>query len=748
MTAHPALGAWLAERSDEQLIRLLELRPDLTQPPPGNYAALAARAQARHSVMAGTERLDYLTFAVIDALLVLHAGTTPVPVADVIALLQPGAPAEMIAMALGALRERALVWGDDDVRLVADAAAALPWHPGQVALEQGGPSPEEIATLLDGLDATCRGILSRLADGPPIGRTKDAAPGTPADRPIQRLLAAGLLRPVDEETVILPRRVGQILRGEEPVPATIAATVPDGSVTTIADVDAAAAGAVIDLLREVEVLLQSLSTAPVPELRSGGLGVREMKRLAKITGIEDRRLALILELCAAAELIAAGDPEDDDVDTDGNVWAPTVNADRFLDTPTAGRWLLLAETWLELAARPDLVGRRGPDNKPVPALSFASFSNAARLDRFLLLELLGELPAGKGLDAATASRVLRWLRPRWSARLQLEPVAALMSEATALGLVGRGALSTPAAALLSTAPSADVVKVMERALPEPIDYFLVQADLTVVVPGPLNRDLADQLSEVAAVESAGAAMVYRVSEGSIRHALDTGRTADALHTFFAKHSKTPVPQGLSYLIDDVARRHGQLRIGVAQSFVRCDDPALLAQVVASPMVEDLEMRRLAPTVAVSQAQIGEVLDVLRRAGFVPAAEDSTGSIVDLRARGARVKAPTLVRRHRTPPPPVPQTLEAVVATLRKVAAAPPANVVDAGTAVVLLQQAVRDQISVIMGYVDPAGVATHRVVTPISVRGGQLIAFDPAANRVREFAIHRVKSVVAVDEEY
>lgn len=123
---------------------------------------------------------------------------------------------------------------------------------------------------------------------------------------------------------------------------------------------------------------------------------------------------------------------------------------------------------------------------------------------------------------------------------------------------------------------------MARVLPAPIDHFLVQADLTVVVPGPLERQLAEELAAVATVESAGTAMVYRVSEQSIRHALDIGKTASALHWLFDKHSKTPVPQGLTYLIDDVARRHGQLRIGMAASFVRCEDPALLAQAVASP----------------------------------------------------------------------------------------------------------------------------------------------------------------------
>jgi hypothetical protein len=269
--------------------------------------------------------------------------------------------------------------------------------------------------------------------------------------------------------------------------------------------------------------------------------------------------------------------------------------------------------------------------------------------------------------------------------------------------------------------------------------------LTVVVPGPLERDLAEQLGAVATVESAGAAMVYRISEASIRRALDTGRTAGELHAFFARYSKTPVPQGLTYLIDDVARRHGQLRVGMAASFVRCEDAALLAQAIAAPAAHQLEMRLLAPTVAVSQAPISEVLAALREAGFAPAAEDSTGTIVDIRARGARVPAPVRRRAHRTPSP-TSQTLGAIVAVLRKVAAAPSSGMrLDPTVAITQLQEAAHLQASVVIGYVDPAGVATQRVVAPINVRGGQLTAYDPASGRVREFAIHRVTSVVSAD---
>jgi len=739
------LGAWLADLPDERLVRLLAVRPDLTQPPPGTIAALAARAQARQSVKAATDGLDFLRLAVLDALLVLHADTTAVPLTKLLELIGDRANEETVTAAVDDLRERALVWGDAAVRVAPEAASGLPWYPGQ-AIVEADQSPEEIADRLAGADEAQLELLRKLLEGSPMGRTRDAAPGTPPDRPVQRLLAAGLLRQVDNDTVILPRLVGQVLRGELPGPVALTQPDPAVSTTTVAGVDAVAAGAVIDLLREVELVLETLGAAPVPELRSGGLGVRDVKRLTKVTGIDERRLGLILEVAAAAGLIAAGLPEPEPHDGAGPYWAPTVAADRFVESPTASKWHLLASTWLDLPGRPGLIGTRGPDGKPYAALSDSLFSTAAPLDRRLLLEVLADLPPGAGVDAEAASRAMIWRRPRWAVRLQPDPVGDLLTEAHALGVVGRGAIATPARRLLAGEPPDDVVAAMAKVLPEPIDHFLLQADLTVIVPGPLERELAEQLAAVANVESAGAAMVYRISEASIRRALDSGRTAGGLHALFERHSKTPVPQGLTYLIDDVARRHGQLRVGMAASFVRCEDPALLAQAVAASAAEQHQMRLLAPTVAVSQAPISEVLEALRGAGFAPAAEDSSGTIVDIRARGARVPAPPRRRMHRPLPSPTGQTLGAIVAVLRKVASAPFGNMrLDPAVAISQLQQAAHHQTSVVIGYVDPAGVATQRVVAPINVRGGQLTAYDPASGRVREFAIHRVTSVVSAD---
>ena len=385
------LGSWLADAADERLIRLLELRPDLAQPPPGSIAALAARAQARQSVKAATDDLDFLRLGVLDALLVLRADATPVPAATLLALIGDRAVEADVLIALDDLRERALVWGEAALRVASDAGTALPWHPGQVTLEDATRSGEQIAQVVDGLDRTQLDVLEKLLEGSPMGRTRDAAPGAPADRPVPQLLALGLLRHVDDETVILPRHVGQVLRGEQPGPMQLTEPDPVVSTGTQPDADAAAAGAVIDLLHDVDVLLETLSAAPVSELRNGGMGVRDVKRLAKMTGIDEPRLGLTLEVAAAAGLIASGTPEPFPAVGDGPYWAPTDSVDRFTAMPPAERWHLLAVAWLDLPGRPALIGTRGPDAKPYAALSDSLYSTAAPLDRRLLLGLLARL---------------------------------------------------------------------------------------------------------------------------------------------------------------------------------------------------------------------------------------------------------------------------------------------------------------------------------------------------------------------
>ncbi|WP_137874682.1 helicase-associated domain-containing protein [Rhodococcus sp. Q] len=749
------LATWLGERSDAELAELLRLRPDLAVPPPANLSVLASRAEQRASVLRVADNLSVLELTLVGLLAREGAIDTGVSRERLGELVAGRAPARSVDRALTVLRDRALVWGSGLLRVTPAAREAVGWRvdPATTTL-----TAEQITEALAALTPDERRLLETLATSSPIGRTRDAAPDTSPDRPVQRLLASGLLVWLDAQTVELPHQVGQVLRGETVTdPDTLTPPAVRGRKRTASEVNAAAAGEALEMIRHCEEVLAALGEHPAPTLKAGGLGVRESRRLAKSVGVDDGRIGLILELLAGAGLIASGAPDPLPAsDTGDDYWAPTLAADAWLDGNTAHRWQALAQSWLDLPRRPWTVGLRDPNDKPIAALSEEVRASGAPRDRRFVLELVAELGTGVAATPDEVAAMVAWRRPRWSMRLGVSAIGHTLAEATAVGLVGRGAVASPGRSLLHDGPPESVLADMTAALPKPIDYVLVQADLTVVAPGPLVPELLAQVHQVADVESAGAATVYRVGESSVRRALDAGRTASELHALFATHSKTPVPQALTYLIDDVARRHGRLRAGVARSFVRCDDPATLAEVLASPVAEELALRALAPTVAVSQAELGDVLERLRRVGFAPAGEDSSGAIVDLRRPGARVAKRRERPTRREPAPPTPEQYEQLVRQLRAGERAAATTQRGAGVrsdgsragsaaTMALLQLAVKVKRSVRIGYVDAQGVASVRIVDPVSVGGGQLDAFDPADGAIRRFTLHRVTSVALVE---
>lgn len=160
-----------------------------------------------------------------------------------------------------------------------------------------------------------------------------------------------------------------------------------------------------------------------------------------------------------------------------------------------------------------------------------------------------------------------------------EVVAALLREGESLGVTGRGALGSFGRLLLSDEAAA--TERLAELVPDPVDQLLLQADLTAIVPGTPVPELAAMLRRSSVLESRGGASVHRFTEAALRGALDAGWTADDLLESLARFSATPVPQPLDYLVRDVARRHGQLRVGSAGSYLRSDDPTHLGRCSAT-----------------------------------------------------------------------------------------------------------------------------------------------------------------------
>jgi hypothetical protein len=742
-----SLADWLRATDDETLATLLQSRRDLATPPPADFSVLATRAGTPGSVSRACEDLDTFTLAMLDALLVAGADAEAVAVESVTALVGAN-----VTAALDRLRGRVLVWDDGDgVRVVPAAREVLGPFPAGLGASSPALAGQDVEALIADSGEEERKVLTKLAAGPPIGRTRDAATDvslSDAKSPVQRLLARGLLLRRDDQTVELPREAGIALRGGQ-VFGEHTLSEPDLPTNPhrVSTVDETAAGEAMEFLRHMESLLTAWSRQPPPVLKSGGLGVRETRKIARELEVDDAQATLLVELAAGAGLVAdsqATTPE----------WVPTTLTDSWLASGPGQRWITLAQAWLELPRLPGLAGQRDTKDKPMVPLAEELRRPLAPVARRRVLDTLAGLPAGAGVASVDELvDALAWRAPRRGGRLRDETVRWTMSEAAALGVIALGALTTASGALLAD-DRAGALEAMVEALPKPVDHVLVQADLTVVAPGPLEPELAHEITKVADVESAGHATVYRITEISVRRALDAGKTADELHSLFATRSATPVPQSLSYLIDDVARRHGRLRGGAAGSFLRCDDEVLLAEVLGNPVSGDVELRKIAPTVLVSPLPLAEVLDGLRAAGFAPAAEGPDGRVLDLRPSGRRVPARPKQQR-RVAPEPAGITREqvgSVVAHLRagdRAAGSRRGESVrlsggsgaDTSATLALLSRATQERREVWIGFVDSRGTASQRIVTPMRVGGGVLEGVDN-----ERYPLHRITSAALVED--
>ncbi|MFH8578736.1 helicase-associated domain-containing protein [Streptomyces zaomyceticus] len=641
--------------------------------------------------------------------------------------------------------------------------------------------------LLDMASPDALAVLDRLVWGPPYGEvTANPAP------PVRWLRDRGLLLPVSPRTMVLPREVALHLRGGRAhrAPEPLAPELGVQREYRPQVVDNAAAGQAQLALATVEELLKSWDRGGPQVLRAGGLAVRDLKRTAAALDVPEETAAFWLELCYAAGLLASDGEADER-------YAPTPAYDDWLDLPPAERWAVLVSPWLTATRAPGLVGGQDAKGRTLSVLGPDLDRAAAPEVRHRVLGLLATLPPGSAVEPESLFARLRWERPlRGAAQARAEDAEAqagavpgdlrsrlarwTLAEAELLGLTGRGALSGPARALLNlplaeaasaaepgggvelTVAAGRAATLLAPLLPEAVDHVLLQADLTAVAPGPLRRPLADALAVLADVESKGGATVYRFTPGSVRRALDSGQTATDLHEFLKAHSRTPVPQPLAYLVDDVARRHGHLRVGAASAYVRCDDDTVLGEILADRRSSSLGLRRIAPTVLAAQTDPASLLEGLRSMGYAPAAESAEGDVLITRADAYRTGT-------RTAPVPVPDGPPAPDATLlgaavrairagdraatvvRKEPAAPTAAGslprTSAAETLATVQAAAMTGSAVWIGYVNAEGAASQRVIAPVRVEGGFVTGYDHTADEVRTYPLHRITGVAELADD-
>ncbi|MEP6665591.1 MAG: helicase-associated domain-containing protein, partial [Nocardioidaceae bacterium] len=331
---------------------------------------------------------------------------------------------------------------------------------------------------------------------------------------------------------------------------------------------------------------------------------------------------------------------------------PTREFDGWQMQSLSEQWAVVAEAWFE---RHDASGRTW-------------------LKR-LVLDAFGDPADGRVIALADVQRWLAWHRPRRPTGSD-RAVTTMLEQAAWIGITGVDALS-------SFGPTVDV-KALDALLPQRVDHVVIQADLTAIAPGPLTPEAAHDLGTIADVESRGGATVYRISPESLRRAHGLGWTVSDLVETLQQRSRTPLPQALGYLINDLSRL-----------------PAAGTATFRDPSMRHRSPARGAPASADEQTTPEDRLDLVLARDIVAV----------LRSEGAAGKP-------------------------RQTDHAAPDLVFDSPLAT--LREAVETGEVLWVGYVDATGASTERLVKASAVDDGLLQAHDARSREEFTVPVHRV----------
>lgn len=626
--------------SESALVALFEARPDLATPAPASLSSLAARATNRLSIEYILADLSSFEYQVLESVVILESVTGEV-VARQLASALPQASDEELGAATTRLLDLLLVWqSDEGLRPAPGLGEILGNYPaGLGPVLPSSPAPEDLTQILAQAPPAAMSILNAMTWGPPVAKLPsrydpraesenrtEAKPdadakteaGKAAAQAVRWLLQHELVGLTENQHVVLPRSVGLHLRGGViyrecalQAPAElVAASAPEYR-------DAQGAHEATETVRLMGRLLEELAQHPAQPIRSGALAQRELRRIRLVLQTDEPATLRLLELSHAAGFIGlTRHPE--------VTFTTTAAGQAWLGHSLAQRWAQLAEHWLVSPRASWLVGATPPGGSEQLGICDPnhSWSWLPRVKQ-RLLELLRDYSAFN-LTTQALEEVFTWHRPRLIPEGHRDQTLnQLCSEATWLGLYAPHGLTSAANALLS---EADPVGALEAALPQLVPDMIIQSDLTAIIPGRPTPDLYRLIETCAEVESRGSAITIRFTEASITAALDAGFTPARLIDQLATYSRTAVPQPLEYLISDTARKHGALRVGLANAYLRVEDPVTAELILTNEALSELGLIHVAPTVIVSQADPQEFITALRAQGFSPSA-DPVPSIV-------------------------------------------------------------------------------------------------------------------------
>ena len=498
---------------------------------------------------------------------------------------------------------------------------------------------------------------------------------------------------------------GQLLEGVTVVATTAATSLSNvplpvdapGSPTETAE--RATRERALTLISRIDELLDLIDATGLRAIARGGISAGDITRVAASIGDLPGELSDLVSLLAQANLVARTDQHWHGADL--TAWQ---NED------PASRWLLLAQAWLTM----------------LPTELRAALKERRAWGAPLREYLDWQYP----LDN-------HWLTNELDRNLALADLLGLSVESN------RSELAT----LVLDGRHTEVATLLKSHIPAHIDSVMLQSDLTIIAPGPLRPDLEAQLRLYALVESRLLASTYRLNPGLISRAMDEGATAESIEAFLASISSTGIPQPVAYLIADIGKKHGSIRVRPtgAASIITCSDEVLARRVNADSNLTVLELTRDAED-ALRLSSVFDASVVMRNllnAKYPAVLENETGEI----QRWIEPRRGRPVTRNVTASPNTTSSLAvvAVDALIERLMSTP---LPDAGSDEQWLTRqievAIRLKSTLQLTVALPDGSAREFTIEPRALNNGRLRALDKRSEVERTIPLSSISSVQAI----
>ena len=332
----------------------------------------------------------------------------------------------------------------------------------------------------------------------------------------------------------------------------------------------------------------------VKQIGKTGFGVGDVKRLSTHLNKSTNAVRGYFVLAQQLQLLQLN----------GERWFLTSAAQDFLNASVMQRWLLIATQW---------VRSLGP-------------TGAAEL-----LKLVDAASPDTPIDLNT---MLKSVFPLANDALGNE-LNVLHEQAQDIGFSVHG-LATSLLAPSLRGEFSVAAKAVENHLPAAQNSLIVQADLSLIAPGPLDTKTEATLRKFATVEQVSVACSYRLSPLSVTHGLECGLSIEEIRDLLLELSSKPLPQPVDYLLNEVQERFGRLTIlagnGASKAILKCTQGMLLTEILNDVRVRAFAFAPLTASSIATRFDPEVLYFALRDHGYLPIRIDAAGAVISPRAK--------------------------------------------------------------------------------------------------------------------